>query len=89
MKGPIIFPNSITYEVNSDDGKVSLKLMFNFSQMSKGVKILIHSEFSLKLGFFERIFSSNYGNFAEHLIKRHIVPYLESLREVNEKQELT
>ncbi|AWR97418.1 hypothetical protein DFR86_07555 [Acidianus sulfidivorans JP7] len=78
-RGPEIFPNSISYEGISNDNKVSLKIMFNLTNLSSGIKVSIHSEFNIKLGFFERMFA-RYGNFASHIVKCHLIPYFSNVR---------
>ncbi|ARM76064.1 hypothetical protein [Acidianus manzaensis] len=79
-KGPDIFPNSITYEGNSNDEKVTLKIMFNLSTLPNGIRVGVHSEFNIKLGLFDKLFKSSYGDFASHIVKCHIIPYLESIK---------
>ncbi|BDC19425.1 hypothetical protein [Acidianus sp. HS-5] len=76
--GPNVLPNYLEYNLKTDDGKIEIKLNFQLQEKVNGTKINIGCEFTQRRGFFD-FFSKNYGKFDEHLVRGHIVPFLNSL----------
>ncbi|MCY0883252.1 MAG: hypothetical protein OWQ50_05515 [Acidianus infernus] len=75
--GPNVLPNYIEYYLKTDDEKIEIKLNFQLKERTDGTKINIGCEFIQRKGFFD-FFSKNYGKFDEHLVKGHIIPFINS-----------
>ncbi|NON63542.1 hypothetical protein [Acidianus sp. RZ1] len=74
-----IIPNSIDYKFNSEDEKVKFSITFTFYSHASGSKINIMSKFDVKPGVLVKPFYGSFSSFAEHIVKGHIVPYLNKL----------
>lgn len=75
--GPNVLPNHIDYYFKTDDGKIEIRLNFQLQERTNGTKINIGCEFIQRKGFFDFL-TKNYGKFDEHLVKAHIIPFLNS-----------
>ena len=78
MAGPVTYADIVTYRGFTYDNKMKWELSFGLKEVSpERTKVEVVTKTEEEKGFFGRLLERSHLNLAEHMIKAHIIPFIQ------------